>query len=149
MDYRNQRMFESLAVVATAGPVSQAAGTLDTDVIDMQRWQRVLFIFQTGVLTATNTTDFAIFASATSGGTYAAVAGKAITQLLAAGGNGRCAMVEIDAKDLLALGKRYIKGRVTVATAAGLVSVIALGTNNRSEPYAATEDDADLVERVA
>lgn len=119
---------ERCAVVGTIDPDAYSAGTELTDPIDMSKFDKVLFIVMAGTLATNNTTDFKITASETSGGSYEDLDGHAITQLTEAGSDSdKQALIEVKAIDVLTAGKRYIKGSLTVATAAADAAVVALG----------------------
>ena len=55
-----EMLSEQLALVATIDPVSQGAGTVYTDAIDMSCWERVLFVLSVGVMGSSSTVDFAV-----------------------------------------------------------------------------------------
>jgi hypothetical protein len=125
------KMGERLPVVEQYSPASIAASTVLTGAIDMKNLRRVLFIIQTGVLGASATVDFKITGSATSGGTYADVTGRSITQIVKATGDNKIAILEVTAEQVGAQGWRFIKGSLTIGTAASVVGVIALGDGLR------------------
>lgn len=126
-----QKSYENVAVLGTIDPVSQSAGSANTDVIDTSLFEKILFIVKVGALGASATVDFDVKADSASGGSYStSVTGKAITQLTKAGSDdNKQVLVEVDANALRAQNAsfRYIRGTVTVATAACLVDVTVLG----------------------
>ena len=126
-----QKSYENIAVLATIDPVSQSAGSANTDVIDTSLFEKVLFIVTVGALGASATVDFLVKADSASGGSFATtVTGKSITQLTKADSDdNKQVLVEVDANALRAQNSsfRYIRGTITVAAAACLVSVVALG----------------------
>lgn len=125
----NQRISEALAVLATIDPVSQGAGTVTTGWVDMRDCKRLLAIVGVGVMTATGTVDAKLQQATDSGGTGVKdITGKAITQLLAAGGNNRQVEInladdELDVTNLF----RFVRLSITVATAASLINALLLG----------------------
>jgi hypothetical protein len=132
MSFATEKMGERLPVVGQISPASYGAGTQLTAAIDMANVRRVLFVIQTGVLGASATVDFKITGSATSGGTYADVTGRSITQIVKASGDNKLALLEVTAEQVGAQGWRYIKGSLTVGTAASIVGVVALGDGLRT-----------------
>ncbi len=140
MDY-NRNLSESLAVVGKIDPSSQAAGELLSGAINMLTHRRIFAIISVGAFGASATVDATFKASSTSGGTYAAVTGTAITQALAGGGNNIVLEIELKAETLAQLGVGpFVKLSVTVGTAATLTSAVVLGACGRFEP----ESDNDL-----
>lgn len=142
------KITERAGVVGKIDPVSLSASTALTDAIDMSKFRRVLFTISVGAMTATGTLDFAIHQSDASGGSYAAISGKSITQLTAAGSDSN-KVVEIEIRaDELTEGKRFIKGSLTAAVAASIVSVVAHAFDARYEPVSPTQDLAAVDEIV-
>jgi len=122
-----EMLSEQLALVATIDPVSQGAGTVYTDAIDMSCWERVLFVLSVGVMGSSSTVDFGVCEGATTSPTTV-ISGKSITQLTdASTDDNKQVIVEVRA-DELDPANRYVRGKLTVGTAASLVSVVALGT---------------------
>ena len=129
-----EQLSEKLAVVATIDPVSATANTYYTDAIDMKYWRRVMFVVQVGVMASTGTLDFSIVEGTTTSPTAAMVPAKGITQLTAAStDDAKQVIVEVAAEELAA-GNRYIRGKLVTATAASLVSVVALADVGRYKP---------------
>lgn len=122
------RANERCALIGTIDPDAYSTGEELTDAIDMQDFDRVLFIVMAGTLASTAELDFAVVASETSGGSYAALDNAAITTLTQAGTDSdKQALVEVKAIDVLTAGKRFIKGSMTLTTAGGDAAVVALG----------------------
>lgn len=125
---------EILAVCATIDPEAQAASAVDTDVIDMANFDRVLFIVQVGEIGSSGTVDFAVKSDSASGGSYATTQAS-MTQLTQAGSDAdKTVLVEVRGYDVAADGHRYIKGTLTTATAASDVAVVAIGTLRKYAP---------------
>jgi hypothetical protein len=124
-----QRAYESVAVLGKIDPVSQAAGTVNTTVVDCALFERTLFIVKAGVLGALATLDFVVKGDTASGGSFATtVTGKAITQLTKAGSDdSKIVLVEVDTNALGVQGFRYVRGTATVGVAASLIDVTVLG----------------------
>ncbi len=133
----HEQLSEALAVVGTIDPASLAAAEHLTDAIDMSKYRRVLFIITTGVLGTNATIDFTIKQATTSGGSYDLQVGgnssptKAITQLTKAANDNDQVLVEVRAEECT---RRWLKGSLTVGTAASLASVVALGAVARQQP---------------
>lgn len=123
---------DNLAVLGTIDPASISASTVNTDVIDMRYWREVLFIVVTGALGTSATADFLVKGDSASGGSYATtVTGKSITQLVKASHDNSQAIVRVTAEEAAAQGFRYLRGSLTIGTAASLASVIVVGAHAR------------------
>lgn len=149
MSTPNSTFSDRVAIVGVVDPDAYtASGSYDklTDAIDMSLWGRVAFIVAAGTIDSTGTVDFKITESATSGGTYTDLSGKAITQL-AATDDDKQQVVEVST-DELGSGMRYLKGALKTATAASDAAVIAVGLDARTEP-ASANDLASVSELVA
>lgn len=137
---------EQLAVCATVDPEAQSASAVATDVIDMQKFDRVLFIVLVGEMTTNGTVDFVVKSDSASGGSYATTEAS-ITQLTEAGSDSdKQVLVEVRAIDVAANGNRYIKGTLTTATAASDVAVVAIGTPRFGSPV--TSIDLATVDEI-
>lgn len=142
------RLSEALAVVACIDPDAYTTGTQDSDIIDMSKHARVIFIVMAGVLGSSATIDFAVWGSAASTMTsQAALTGKSITQLTdASTDDDKQAIVEVTAEEVKAQGYRYIQGTLTVAVATSDAGVIALADHSRYHP--ASELDLASVDEI-
>jgi hypothetical protein len=140
------KLSQRLAVLQAVAPASLNTTTNMTG-IDTSLHRKVLFIVQNGVLGTSATVDFKLQASATSGGTYADIGGKAITQMVKASDDSHIAKVEIMASEMPA-GKPFVRGVLTTGTAASLVAVVALGGDERYEP-ASSYDNANVTQTVS
>jgi len=128
-------------------PVSKAAATYLGTAVDMSYFGRIMYILDVGVFGSSATVDFQIQGSPTSGGTYAALTGKSITQMLAAGGNNLICKVGATAEDFgtATTAARWSKYQLIVGTAATLVNVIGLASVGRYKP----EDGASVGKEIA
>lgn len=118
-----------IAVVEQVAPQSITAGATGvlTGAIDMSKYRKVIGIYLSGTLGASGTADFGATASATSGGTYAALATpKNATQLVKATGDSKIVVVEVEQEDLSST-QRYVKFTAKAGTAASTSAVIVLG----------------------
>jgi hypothetical protein len=131
----NQKISEGLAVLATIDPVSTTT-TVTTGWVDQSVFFYVLALIDVGVMTATGTVDAKLQQATDSSGTGVKdITGKAITQLLAAGGNNRQALINMKEADLdTENGFRYVRLSLTAATAASLVSAVLIGGVPRFQP---------------
>jgi len=129
---------EQWAVIGVVDPDANTAAAYDTDEIDMSKWHRVMAVVQTGILGASATIDFKFQDSATSGGSFADVSGKSITQLVKADDDDKQAIVNLR-YDELNDSARYAKGVLTVGTATSDCSCVILG-----QPRYAPASDNDL-----
>jgi hypothetical protein len=138
---------ERAAVVGKISPATVNSTPALTDAVDMSKFDEAMFIFLTGDMAA-ETIDFKLQESATSGGTYSDISGKAITQLAAHASNNdsKVAVVNLKSSELGA-GMRYVKGRaVTGDTTGGACCVVALGMKPRFGP--ASDDDLAAVVQI-
>ena len=134
------KFHDKITVVGTVDPVSQSAGSVNTDVIDLQKYHKVAFIVTTGVLGDSATVDFGIYGDTASGGSFTTlVTGKSITQIVKESGDNVQAIVEVNGNDLKIQGFRYVRGKLTVGTAASLVAVTVLATEFN---YGTADDNA-------
>ena len=140
---------QELAVVATIDPVAMATSgattstsTLWTDAVDMDVFEKCIFIVQAGLIDASSGLTLTVYsdeASAT-GGMTSAVA--TATALLAAD-DGEQQVIEIDTEDMnVDIGDRYLRAKMVLSCTAGstagaLVSVVALAGRCRYHPASA------------
>lgn len=134
------RIWEKLPVIEVIQPQAITAGATGvlTGAIDMQKYSRVMAVLLSGTIGASGTLDFHAEASATSGGTYATITGKEATQLVKASNDNDVVVLEVDAGDVAALSKRYVKFNAIAGTANATSAVVVLGVPRNY--------DADLVE---
>jgi len=139
MNYES-RVWEKLPVIEVIQPQAITAGATGvlTGAIDMQKYSRVMAVLLSGTIGASGTLDFHAEASATSGGTYATITGKEATQLVKASNDNDVVVLEVDAGDVAALSKRYVKFNAIAGTANATSAVVVLGVPRNY--------DADLVE---
>ena len=128
---------DMLAVVATVDPGNLSAGSHSTDAVDMSKFEEVMFIVAVGTLGTSGTVDFKVQESDQAAGTYSDISGKSITQLTDAGNDdNKQAVVVVKASELTP-GKRYVKGVLTVGTAASDACVVAIAGKPRYAPASA------------
>ena len=119
MNFSNTRFSERNALLAAINPVSQGVGTAVSGWVQVSGFSEIVALLKVGAFGASATVD-AKFQQATSSGGAGAkdVTGKAITQLLAAGGNNRQAILQVREEDLdTNNGFYFVQFSVTVGTA--------------------------------
>lgn len=134
MPYSSQ-INENVGLVATIEPVS-AAGSYLTDAIDLGIARRLIAYIPVGTIGASATVDFAFEWATTSGGTYTVLTtGYAITQDTT---GSKCHIVEFAVEQLKAANPtaRFVKGKLTIGTAATPCAVVVLGGSERYQPVA-------------
>lgn len=120
----NQKLSEGLAVLATIDPISQGAGTVSTGWVAVADYHQMLALVDVGVFGASATVDAKLQQATDSSGTSAKdITGKSITQLVAAGGNDRQALINLRPQELDTTNSfTHVRLSITVGTAATLVS---------------------------
>lgn len=120
------KAYENFAVLGVINPVSTSTAS-NTTVVDVSLFEKIVFLISVGSVTATGTVNFVVKGDTASGGSFSTtVTGKSITQLDSTDSN-KQVIVEVDANALGTQGFRYVRGTLTAATAASVVSVVALG----------------------
>lgn len=134
----NAKPSEHLSVLKTIDAISDTT-TANSGWADMKNFHAMLALIDVGVITATGTVDAKLQQATTSGGAGAKdITGKAITQLLAAGGNNRQALINVKAADLdTENGFEFVQLSVTSTTAASVHAAFLLGCFPRFEDAAA------------
>ena len=135
---------ERAAVVAVIQPVDNNGATTLTASFDHSEFGESMWIVQVGVIAAGGVTDFKLQSSATSGGTYADITGKSITQFSATD-DGKTAIINLKAEEL-PTGEPFVKGRLLSGAGSALASVVALGLLPRYGP--ANDDDLSTVAQI-
>mgnify|MGYP000929395162 CR=1 FL=1 len=144
------RVSDKLAVVGVIQPQAIAFGATGvlTAAIDMQDWERVICVAQSGTLGSSGTLDVKAVASATSGGTYAALTGKSATQLVKATDDNKVVVIEVTQDDVAKVEKRYVKINMVAGTANATSGCVVLGVP-ASYGKASDNDLAAVAEIVA
>lgn len=144
------RVSDKLAVVGVIQPQAitfGATGVL-TGAIDMKDWERLICVVQSGTLGSSGTLDVQAEASATSGGIYALITGKAATQLVKATDDNKLVVIEVTQDDLAKVDKRYVKFHMVAGTANATAGCVVLGVP-ASYKKASDNDLAAVAEIVA
>lgn len=137
------RLSEVIKYNYSYGPISLVSATASGTAVDTKGWSGAEAFITVGALTNTKTLDVAIHGS-DDGTTYAAISGRALTQIVGgASAKNSCYSIPISDAQL----KRYLKPIVTAgAGATALVCVnIAL---TKPEETPATAAAAGLAERA-
>jgi hypothetical protein len=137
--FPNAKISEQLALLATVDPVSQAAGSVSTGWISAANFERFQAAIQVGAFGALATVDANLQQATSAAGAGAkAIAGKAITQLVAAGGNNRQVLVNLRAPEMdINNGFNYFNLTITVGVAATLVAAQVTGGVAKNLPASA------------
>ena len=127
--YLNQKPSESVSVLATVDAASVAVSTVLTAYVPIKNHFALMALIDVGVFGASATVDAKLRQALDSSGTGVKdIAGKGITQLLAAGGNNRQAIINVKAADLDTEGGfAFVCVSITVGTAATLLSATLFG----------------------
>jgi hypothetical protein len=131
--FSNLNPSDRAGIAAVIDPVQAAVGTITTPWMDMRTFFSLLAIIATGALGAGATID-ASFEQATSntGAGVKAVPGSAITQIVKATGDGKQALININAADLDKNGGfKFVRLTITVGGAASMLAAIVLGLDPR------------------
>lgn len=145
-----ENLSQMLCVIADGiHAASQSASEKLTGAVDMSKVRRVYFLIDTGTLGSSATLDFQVKGATTSGGSYSAISGTAITQLVKASNDNNYAVVEVSAEKVQAAGYNFIKGSLVPGTAACTSAVVVLGAYGTYEPMSTHFNNAALVQTVA
>ncbi|WP_291996743.1 hypothetical protein [Candidatus Accumulibacter sp. ACC012] len=136
--YPNLKGSETLSLLATIDPASQAAGTVTTAWISAANFHAFLALVETGVLGAAATLDAKIQQARDATGTGAKdVSGKAIRQIVKASGDNKQALINLRPENLDSNnGFAFLRLSLTVEVAASLVAAKLIGVHPR---YATAE----------
>ncbi len=145
----NEKLSESLALLAAIPPSSQAAGVVFSPWISLDETDRILAIIQVGAFGANATVDASIAQAQDAKGTNAKPvgAGKAVA-LTTAMGNDVQATIDVGSVDLdVANGFGFVQLGLSVGVAATETAALILGGSSRYEP-ASSFNAASVVESV-
>ena len=137
---------ERVTIAGVASPQTIASTPVVSSPVDMSRFQEALFILSMGAM-ASETMDFKLQASATSGGTYADIPGRAIAQIAAGSTSSKQALINMKAEKM-PTGTQFGRGSaVTGGATGGPASITALGVEPRFGP-ASDDKLASVVQTV-
>jgi hypothetical protein len=126
----NQKLSESLSLLATLDPASVAVGTVSTGWVNVGNHAALMALIGTGVNGTGATIDANIQQAASAAGAGAkAVTGKSITQIQqSVSGNNKQAIINFKTEDLdTTNGFCYVNITVTVGVAASIVGAALFG----------------------
>lgn len=129
----NAKLSEHISVLATVDAVSQAPGAVSTGWVSIKNHFGMLALIDVGVFGAVATVDAKLQQAQDAVGTNVKdITGKAITQLIAAGGNNRQALINAKVADLDTEGAfSFVRLTVTVGTAATQINATLIGAYPR------------------
>ncbi len=136
----NEKLSEALAVLGAINPTSQAAGSVTSGWVSMSDLRRILALIQVGTFGVSATVDANVQQAQDSSGTGAKPigSGKAIVQMLAAGGNNVQALINVQAEELdVNNGFDYVELTITVGVAATETAGVIIGGSARYSPSSA------------
>ena len=121
---------ESLAVVGVINPQTVANTQKNTGAIDVSKWDQLLFVFALGDM-ASETIDCGVETCDSDGTSNAVdITGKQATQLAghASNNDNKQLVIAVKSTDLIANGKRYVRGTMVTGNATGgPASCVVLG----------------------
>lgn len=122
------KIIDFVAVAGVIQPASITAGATGvlTAAIDMSKFGKLVAVIESGTLGASGTLDAKFVESDASGGTYTAISGRAITQLVKATDDNKVCLLELKASDI-GSGKRYVKLNLVAGTANATSAAVVLG----------------------
>ena len=131
--YPNIKGSETLSILATIDPASQAAGTVTTAWVSAANFHAFLALVETGVLGAAATLDAKIQQARDATGTGAKdVSGKAIRQIVKASGDNKQVLINLRPENLDSNnGFAFLRLSLTVEVAASIVAGKLIGVHPR------------------
>lgn len=127
----NQKVSEGIALADFLASASVGVSTVTTPVwVNVNVYQRMLFLLETGVLGASATVDAKIRQATDNAGTGAKdVTGRAITQIVKATGDNKRAMINLNVDTDLDTtnGFAFVQLSITIGTAASIVGADVFG----------------------
>jgi len=136
-----ERFSEGAAVLAGLHSANRAAGNHNTAWVDMENYHRAVVLIDVGAMTQGATFDLILQEATDATGAGAqAIAGKAVTQLTQAGGDGNdWLMVELRSEEMDENNAyKFIRAQLTIANANVQCSVWVLGIVGRYPPVPLT-----------
>lgn len=132
----NIKFSEKAAVLATVDSASVGPGTVLTTWVPIKNFHSLCALLDVGAFGASATVDAKLRQATDNAGTGAKdITGKAIAQMLAAGGNNKQVSIECRSDDLdMANGFAFVALSITVGVAATQLAAFLLGHNPRYFP---------------
>ena len=149
MNNVNSLPSERVALLTAVAPSSSSAAQT-SGWVDAAGFRRIMAVISAGVFGSSATIDAKLRQATSSGGAGAKdITGAALTQMLAAGGNNKQAIINLNTDSLDATnGYRYVGLTLTVGTAASLVSAELFGFDAFNDP-ASMSNPAAVVQTVS
>ena len=139
---------EKITIAGFIGPALVNTTPLVSAPVDMSKFQEALFVLCLGDMAA-ETIDFKLQSSATSGGAYTDIAGRAITQLAASATANDSKQVLINIKgDRVPTGSQFVRASaVTGGATGGQACILGIGLRPRFGP-ASDDKSASVLQTV-
>lgn len=118
--------FITIAGVIQSQAITAGATGVLSGAIDMAKFGKLQAVIMSGTLGTSGTLDAKFVESDASGGTYTAISGRAITQLVKATDDNKVCLLELKASDI-GSGKRYVKLNLVAGTANATSAAVVLG----------------------
>jgi hypothetical protein len=118
-----QNVTERLALAGAINPASYATGEQLSGAVPLSGCRRLVATIKTGALGVSATVDAQLKGAVGSGGSYAAIPGTAITQIVKASGDNVQVEIELNPQRVedLGLGYTHVKLSIVIGTAASIV----------------------------
>ncbi len=137
---------ETGAVVAVIDPDIMTQTAFLSGAVDMSKYDRIMGVVMVGTMVSTSTVNAELQEATTSGGSYSAITGKAITQLTEAGGDSDKQAILNLRSDEMTVGHRFVKLWIDVNTANTDGAGIVFGFQPTHGP--GTDNDVSSIEEI-
>jgi hypothetical protein len=144
MPFALEQLSQALSIQDKIDPVSQAAGTVNGNAVDMSKFQRVMAVVQVGSVGASGTVTAQL--QSCSASSFASGVNNVTAVSTTVNANNKVLTLECRA-DQLTPGDRYVRVQVVVGTNAVLISAVVLGGEAEYKP-ASRQDIAAVVQRL-
>lgn len=126
----NVKLSEKVAVLASIDSVAAGIGTIVSPYVSLANFHQVAALLKTGLMGAGGTIDAKLVQATAIGGTGSKdIAGKAITQIVKASGDGKQVLIEVHSAELdVNNGYAFVALSVTVGTSASQLDATVLGS---------------------
>lgn len=140
----SKKAYEIAGVIGTIDPQSVTTTEVFTDVIDMDDWDQVLFVFSIGVAGDTDAIVARVVTCTSAGASAAAFKTASTRTAHATDNDNKQIVISVSAEDLAggtaSTADRYVKGGLVAASAGTLASCVVLGMVPKHGPA----NDSDL-----
>ena len=137
---------EAAAVAAVIDPDILTTTAFLSGAVDMSKFDRIMAVVMVGTLGASATVDAKLQSATTSGGSYADISNKAITQLTQGGTDSDKQVVINLRSDEMPVGDRFVKLWMDVNTQSCDGAGIVIGFQPVHAP--ASDNDASTVDEI-